>query len=42
MGVGQVVMRINGYDIEGGEHYDIPANDQPEFTWKATIDDGQG
>lgn len=41
-GVGQVVMRINGYDIEGGEHYDIPANDQPEFTWKATIDDGQG
>ena len=35
-------MRINGYDIEGGEHYDIPANDQPEFTWKATIDDGQG
>lgn len=41
-GVGQVVMRINGYDIEGGEHYDIPANEQPEFTWKATIDDGQG
>lgn len=41
-GVGQVVMRINGYDIEGGEHYDIPANDQPEFTWKATIDEGQG
>ncbi len=41
-GVGQVVMRINAYDIEGGEHYEIPANSQPEFTWKATIDDGQG
>lgn len=41
-GVGQVVMRINGYDLESGEHYDIPAREQPEFTWKATIDDGQG
>lgn len=41
-GVGQVVMRITGYDIAGGEHYDIPVNWQPEFTWSATISDGQG
>lgn len=41
-GVGQVVMRINGFDLDTGEHYDIPSSDQPEFTWSATVEDGQG
>lgn len=41
-GVGQVVMRITAYDIAGGEHFDIPYDQQPEFSWSATVTDGQG